>query len=217
MCVAILRFWEAPFVDKFFFWDEPVVRVLWTCFKGKLPNQKVSSLSAQSWQYRDRRKPEAGNMPYSYFGFFVVHSTIGSTVGFWTFWSTLCAQPKWQIFDPTRARISNYVSGGQCHLNHLTVLRRFSWIQAINFILYLFSSRLWISYYACFIQAIDFIFYCNYSGEHGADFSSRNTIFPKPSRKNPTTGGKKRTKRSTVTEVYNVEMRMLICHTVWEK
>ena len=27
----------------------------------------------------------------------------------------------------TRARISNPVSGGQCHLNHLTILRRFSW------------------------------------------------------------------------------------------
>ena len=26
-----------------------------------------TSLSAQSWQYRDRRKPEVGTMPYSYF------------------------------------------------------------------------------------------------------------------------------------------------------
>ena len=26
-----------------------------------------------------------------------------------------------------RARISNAVSGGQCHLNHLTILWRFSW------------------------------------------------------------------------------------------
>ena len=26
-----------------------------------------------------------------------------------------------------QARISNSVSGGQCHLNHLTILRRFSW------------------------------------------------------------------------------------------
>ena len=26
-----------------------------------------------------------------------------------------------------RVRISNPVSGGQCHLNHLTILRRFSW------------------------------------------------------------------------------------------
>ena len=26
-----------------------------------------------------------------------------------------------------RARISNPVSGGPCHLNHLTILRRFSW------------------------------------------------------------------------------------------
>ena len=26
-----------------------------------------TSPSAQSWQYRDRRKPEAGTMPYSYF------------------------------------------------------------------------------------------------------------------------------------------------------
>ena len=25
-----------------------------------------TSLSAQSWQYRDRRKPEAETMPYSY-------------------------------------------------------------------------------------------------------------------------------------------------------
>ena len=43
-----------------------------------------TSLSAQSWQYRDRRKPKAGTMPYSYFnwlqGLFIVHSTIGSTV-----------------------------------------------------------------------------------------------------------------------------------------
>ena len=43
-----------------------------------------TSLSAQSWQYRDRRKPEAGTMPYSYFEwlqeFLIVHSTIGSTV-----------------------------------------------------------------------------------------------------------------------------------------
>ena len=26
-----------------------------------------TSLSAQSWQYRDRSRPEAGTMPYSYF------------------------------------------------------------------------------------------------------------------------------------------------------
>ena len=42
-----------------------------------------TSLSAQSWQYRDRRKPEAGTMPYSYFEWlqgFLVRSTIGSTV-----------------------------------------------------------------------------------------------------------------------------------------
>ena len=41
-------------------------------------------LSAHSWQYRDRRKPEARTMPYSYFewlrGFYKVHSIIGSTV-----------------------------------------------------------------------------------------------------------------------------------------
>ena len=43
-----------------------------------------TSLSAKSWQYRDRRKPEAGTIPYSYFewlqGFFIVHSAIGSTI-----------------------------------------------------------------------------------------------------------------------------------------
>ena len=45
-----------------------------------------TSSSAQSWGYRDRRKPKAGTMPYSYFkclqGSFIVHSTIGSTVHF---------------------------------------------------------------------------------------------------------------------------------------
>ena len=43
-----------------------------------------TSLSAQSWQYRNRWKLEAVTMPYSYFewpkGLFIVHSTIGSTV-----------------------------------------------------------------------------------------------------------------------------------------
>ena len=43
-----------------------------------------TSLSAQSWQFRDRMKPVAGNMPYSYFEwhqeFFTVHSTIIRTV-----------------------------------------------------------------------------------------------------------------------------------------
>ena len=36
---------------------------LWFC----LYEYCFTSLSAQSWQYRDRRKPEAGTMPYSYF------------------------------------------------------------------------------------------------------------------------------------------------------
>ena len=45
-----------------------------------------TSLSAQSWQYCDRRKPEAGTMrlPYSYFewllGLFIVHITICNTL-----------------------------------------------------------------------------------------------------------------------------------------
>ena len=43
-----------------------------------------TSLSTQSWQYRDRIKPEAWTMPYSYLerhqGLFIVHSTINSTV-----------------------------------------------------------------------------------------------------------------------------------------
>ena len=43
-----------------------------------------TSLSAQSWPFRYRMKPEAGTIPYSYFqwfqGFFIVHNTIGSTV-----------------------------------------------------------------------------------------------------------------------------------------
>ena len=43
-----------------------------------------TSLSARSWQYRDRRKLEARTMPYSYFewlrGFSIVQSTIDSNV-----------------------------------------------------------------------------------------------------------------------------------------
>ena len=58
-----------------------------------------TSLSAQSWQYRDRRKPEAGTIPYSYYewlqGSFTLHSTIGSTV---------YAQPRCQISVPTEIR-----------------------------------------------------------------------------------------------------------------
>ena len=54
----------------------------WACYY--IYEYCFTSLSAQSWQYRDRRKPEAGIVPYSYFewlqGFFIVHSTIGSTV-----------------------------------------------------------------------------------------------------------------------------------------
>ena len=35
---------------------------------------------------------------------------------------------RWRARPQTAgARISNPVSGGQCHLNHLTILRRFSW------------------------------------------------------------------------------------------
>ena len=34
---------------------------------GTLSEYCFTSPSAQSWQYRDRRKPEAGIMPYSYF------------------------------------------------------------------------------------------------------------------------------------------------------
>ena len=36
-----------------------------------------TSLSAQLWQYRDRRKPEAGTMPYSYFKCHVGHKDGG--------------------------------------------------------------------------------------------------------------------------------------------
>ena len=43
-----------------------------------------TSLFAQLWQYRDRRKPETGIMLYSYFhglqGFFTAQSTMDSTV-----------------------------------------------------------------------------------------------------------------------------------------
>ena len=43
-----------------------------------------TSLSAQSWQYRDRRSPKQGLCPtlisHDFKGFFIVHSAIGSTV-----------------------------------------------------------------------------------------------------------------------------------------
>ena len=32
-----------------------------------------------------------------------------------------------EVLANTRAQISNPVSAGQCHLNYLTILRRFSW------------------------------------------------------------------------------------------
>ena len=34
---------------------------------------------------------------------------------------------KVSIVGSLRDQISNPVSGGQCHLNHLTILKRFSW------------------------------------------------------------------------------------------
>ena len=35
---------------------------------------------------------------------------------------------RYRVWPQTsRARISNPVSGGQCHLTHLTILRKFSW------------------------------------------------------------------------------------------
>ena len=70
-----------------------------------------TSLSVQSWQYRDRRKPETGTMPYSHFewlqGFFIVHSIPQAalyTPGLWTVWSTVYAQPRRQISDQTGIR-----------------------------------------------------------------------------------------------------------------
>ena len=64
---------------------------MWYCFiqqvmmwKCQVSEYCFTSLSAQSWQYRDRRVPEARTIPYSYFewlqALFIVHSTKGSTV-----------------------------------------------------------------------------------------------------------------------------------------
>ena len=41
--------------------------------------------------------------------------------------TTAIRMPVSKYVSSARARISNPVSGGQCHLNHLTILRRFSW------------------------------------------------------------------------------------------
>ena len=40
--------------------------------------------------------------------------------------SQYCGEPPWPRGSVLGFRISNPVSGGQCHLNHLTILRRFS-------------------------------------------------------------------------------------------
>ena len=85
-------------------------------FQGRRPTDKhrwvseycFTSLSVQSLQYRDKRKPEAGTMPYFYFEwlqeFFIVYNAISSTIPsmFWTGWSTvhIYAQPRWQISGP---------------------------------------------------------------------------------------------------------------------
>ena len=67
-------------------WSAPDCSKAWIvqCCLWYIYEYCFTSLSAQSWQYRDRRKPEAGTMPHPYFewleGFFIVHSTICSTV-----------------------------------------------------------------------------------------------------------------------------------------
>ena len=38
-----------------------------------------------------------------------------------------CGESLWPRVQIVKARISNPVSGGQCHLIHLTILRRFTW------------------------------------------------------------------------------------------
>ena len=40
--------------------------LLYSC-RSMVSEYCFMSLSAQLWQYRDRKKPEAGTMPYSYF------------------------------------------------------------------------------------------------------------------------------------------------------
>ena len=42
-------------------------------------------------------------------------------------WGASVTERKRARPQTARAQISNPVSGGQCHLNHLTILRRFSW------------------------------------------------------------------------------------------
>ena len=44
-----------------------------------------------------------------------------------------CRGPPWPR-GPDQARISNPVSGGQCHLIHLTILGRFSWLSLAQII-----------------------------------------------------------------------------------
>ena len=72
-----------------------VMRVSEYCF---------TSFSAQSWQYRDRRKPCSYRMTSRvpvHAQYHRQHCTL------WTVWSTVYAQPRWQTFDPTKIRTQN--------------------------------------------------------------------------------------------------------------
>ena len=42
-------------------------------------------------------------------------------------WGASATDRERSLPQTTRARISNYVSGGQCHIIHIIILRRFTW------------------------------------------------------------------------------------------
>ena len=73
--------------------------------------QSISDMNARWSEIPGVEKNLIWTMPHSYFewlqGFFIVHSSISSTVYtpcLWTVWSTVYAKPRWQISGPTGIR-----------------------------------------------------------------------------------------------------------------
>ena len=99
---------------------DPEDQYLWIfCLLDCIENFKIESyndIALRSFLHiaaiSREKKLVAGTMPYFYFegcqGFFILHSTIDSTVHYtpclWTVWSTVYAQPRWQISGPTGIR-----------------------------------------------------------------------------------------------------------------
>ena len=71
-----------------------------TCVpRRELREYCFTSLSAQSWQYHDRGKPEVGTSDKWLLCFFNRAQYHGQYCTLWTVWSTVYAQSRWQTSD----------------------------------------------------------------------------------------------------------------------